>query len=160
MDPMWLIHFLPDGFIEWVVNGILVTGLVGSVLFFVVLNPVLRFLPWLSTYYRLLQIISLILLVLGVYFRGGYSVEKIWREQSAEMQARIAKAEEDARNATGVIEEKIVYKTKLVKEQSAAIVQYVDREIVKYDSTCVIPKEVVDAHNAAALNKPINEVQK
>lgn len=160
MDPMLLLHFVPNSVIEWVVNGVLVAGLAGSILFFVVLNPLLRFMPWIAPYYRLLQIVSLVLMISGVYFRGGYSVEQIWREKIAEAEAKIAAAEQQAREATGQIEEKIVYKTRVVKEQSEAVVQYVDREIVKYDTTCVLGAEVVEAHNAAAENRPIKETAK
>jgi hypothetical protein len=38
----------------------------------------------------------------------------------------------------------------VVKERGKDIVQFVDREVVKYDNKCEIPQPFVDAHNRAA----------
>jgi hypothetical protein len=52
--------------------------------------------------------------------------------------------------------EKVITKTKVVKERGDEIIKYVDREIVKYDTKflpggiCEIPKEFIKAHNDAA----------
>ena len=46
--------------------------------------------------------------------------------------------------------EKVVTKTQVVKQRGEDIIKYVDKEIVKYDNTCVIPKEFIEAHNRAA----------
>jgi hypothetical protein len=46
--------------------------------------------------------------------------------------------------------EKVVTKTLVVRERGDDIVRYVDREVVKYDSKCEIPKEAVSAVNKAA----------
>ena len=55
-----------------------------------------------------------------------------------------------------VVIEKVVTKTKVVKEKGQEVTKYVDREIVKYDvkfapgGECEIPKEFIKAHNEAA----------
>ena len=43
-----------------------------------------------------------------------------------------------------------VTKTQVVRERGNDIVRYVDREVVKYDSKCEVPKEAVSAVNQAA----------
>jgi hypothetical protein len=48
------------------------------------------------------------------------------------------------------IETKYVNKVQVIKEHGAAVIQYVDREVVKYDNQCVIPKEFIIAINRAA----------
>ena len=40
--------------------------------------------------------------------------------------------------------------TKVIKEKSDNNIKYIDREVVKYDNTCVLPKEFIKAHNEAA----------
>jgi hypothetical protein len=48
------------------------------------------------------------------------------------------------------IKDKIVVVNRLIEKKGKDNVQYIDREVVKYDSTCVIPKEFVKAVNEAA----------
>jgi preprotein translocase subunit SecF len=101
------------------------------------------------------KVVGIALLVLGVYFRGGYSVEIQWRERVAEVEAKLAQAEKASQAANVVLETKGKEKIRVIKEKGEVIKQYIDREITKYDATCNIPNEVVKAHNAAAKNEAI-----
>jgi hypothetical protein len=129
--------------------------------------------PPLASYYRVIQVVSLIILCAGIYFKGGYSVEKMWRDRVAELEEKVKIAEEQASKKNVEIQEKVVERTKIVKEKGAEIVKYVDRwntkevikevegpervrveEVVKYIESCPVPKELIDLHNEAAkLNK-------
>lgn len=152
---MWLLHFLPDSFLSFVVNAVLVLGVTSTIISFFIINPILRWIPSLSKYVMLAQITSLVLLTSGVYFKGGYSAEMQWRERVREAEAKVAAAEVAAKDATVKIETKTTEKVKVIHEKGLVIKQYVDREVTKYDTTCVIPDVVVKAHNAAALNEEI-----
>jgi hypothetical protein len=152
---MWVLSFLPDSLLAFIVNAVMVMGVFGTILSFFVINPILRWYPPLSKYVTLAQIASLLILTAGVYLKGGYSTEMQWRERVREMEAKVAAAEVASKDANVKIETKTVEKVKLIKEQGMIVKQYIDREVVKYDSTCVIPIEVVKAHNAAATNEGI-----
>ena len=152
---MWILHFLPDSFIQFIVHAILIAGLVGSFLSFFVINKLLRWFPPLSNYITLAQIASAVLLVAGVYFEGGYSTEMQWRERVREMEAKVAKAEAESKEANAALEKKSAEKVNAIKQRGQVVYQYIDREVSKYDKTCVIPKEVVRAHNAAAKNEAL-----
>ena len=156
---MWILHFLPDAFLGFIINSILAIGVVGTFFSFVILNRILSFFPPLANYYRILQVVSIVTLTLGVYLKGGYSTEMMWRERVAEVEAKLKIAEAKSAEVNTVVETKVVNKIKEVKVQGEKIIEYVDREVVKYDNTCPIPKEVVKAHNAAALNKPVEETK-
>lgn len=160
---MWLLHFLPDGFLLFVVNTILMIGVVSTILTFFVLNRLLRLFPVLANYHLLLQIISVAFLAAGLYLKGGYSTEMEWRDRVKEVEAQLEQAKLESAKVNTVIETKVVTKTKVIKEKADTIVQYVDRvkEIVKFDETCPIPKEAIDVHNEAArMNKIIEEQRK
>jgi hypothetical protein len=90
-----------------------------------------------------------------VYFKGGYSSEMAWRERVAEMEKKVAEAEQQSQVANVVIYKKGAEKIQIIREKGEIIKEYVDREVTKYDNTCVIPNEVVRAHNAAARNEEI-----
>jgi hypothetical protein len=152
---MWLLHFLSDSFIQFIVHAILVIGIVGTLLSFVVLNRILLLLPILAPYYRALQIISILFLVSGIYLEGGYSNEMQWRERVREMEAKVAKAEQESKDANSALDKKSAEKVKVIKEKGRVIKQYITREVTKYDDACTIPEPVIKAHNAAAKNEAI-----
>ena len=77
-----------------------------------------------------------------------------------EMEAKVAQAEAKSANTNVEIQEKIVEKTKVIREKGRDIIQYIDKEVVKkeevikYIENCPVPKEIIDLHNQAAeLNK-------
>jgi len=102
------------------------------------------------------QILGIALLVAGVYWRGGYAVEQEWRERVAEVEARVAAAEAQSREANTKIVTKVVTKTQVIRTRGEDIIKYVDKEIVRYDEkfarggACEIPQEFIKAHNSAA----------
>jgi hypothetical protein len=111
--------------------------------------------------YRLaVQISSLLLLTFGVYLEGGLADYKEWELKVAEMKVKVAEGEVKSANANVEIQEKIVEKTKIVREKGRDIIKYIDKEVVKkeevikYIENCPVPKDIVDLHNQAAeLNK-------
>jgi hypothetical protein len=152
---MWLLHFFSDGLIQFIVHTVLALGIVGTFLTFVVLNRVLLLMPFLAPYYQATRAISIVFLVGGIYLEGGLAAEQQWRERVREMQARVELAEQQSAEANTKLASKGKEKIKIIREKGVIIKQYVTREVAKYDSTCVIPKEVVRAHNAAAENKEL-----
>jgi L-cysteine desulfidase len=111
--------------------------------------------------------VGIVLLVLGVWLRGGYDVEMSWRAKVAEAEARVAVAEQKSQEINTVIEQKIVEKTKVIKGKTEYITQYLDREVVKkeeiikYIEQCPVPKEIIDIHNQAAdINKAAEGTKK
>jgi hypothetical protein len=152
---MWLLHFFSDGLIQFIVHTVLALGIVGTFLTFVVLNRVLLLMPFLAPYYQALRAISVVLLVGGIYLEGGLAAESQWRERVREMEAKVAEAERESQAANAKLANSGKQKVKIIRERGQIIKQYVDREVTRYDSTCVIPNTVVRAHNAAARNEEL-----
>ena len=149
---MWLLSFLPDSFLLWIINIILLAGLVGTLSSFFI-----KFIPPLMPYASGIKIIGIILLVAGVWFRGGYDVEMEWRKRVADLEAKIAIAEEKSKDTNNKIQTKIVEKVKVVKENT---VVYRDRikEVEKIiDKECKVAPEAVDIHNDAAKNRRLGD---
>ena len=148
---MFILHLLPDTVILWVCNGLLLVGIALTVLAFFI-----KSIPFINQYRIPAQILGIVLLVSGVYFRGGYAVEQEWRERVAQVQAKVAAAEQLSKEETIKIVEKVVEKTKIVRTRGTDIIKYVDREVVKYDvkfapgGVCEIPQEFITAYNRAA----------
>jgi hypothetical protein len=146
---------------------ILLAGVVSFILAFFVLHKILNKIPGLSKYVTVIQIVSTVLLVAGIYFKGGYTTEMMWRDRVKELEAKVAAAEAESKKENVVIQEKIVKQKEFIKGKTEYITRYIDKEIIKqeevikYVEQCPVPKAIIDAHNAAAImNKAAEEPKK
>ena len=151
----WMLNLIPDAMLNWVYWAIIAAGITG-----VLAGWLGKWIPFYGNYVKILQPVGIVLLVLGVWLRGGYDTEMAWRAKVAEAEARVAAAEQKSQETNTVIEQKIVEKTKVIKGKTEYITQYLDREVVKkeeiikYIEQCPVPKEIIDIHNQAAeMNK-------
>ena len=138
---MWLINFLPD----WIFHILLIVSLVC-----LVFTSLLAKIPVIGNYPKAARPAAFLVFAFCLWIEGGISNNNSWLARVAEMEAKVAKAEEQTKEQNTKIETKVVNKVQVVKQRGEAIVQYVDREVTKYDTQCVIPKEFVKAHNDAA----------
>jgi hypothetical protein len=151
----WILDLIPDAVLNWVYWAIIVAGLTG-----VLAGWLGKWIPFYGNYVKVLRSIGIILLVLGVWLRGGYDTEMAWRDKVAKLEEQVKIAEQKSQETNTVIEQKVVEKTKVIKGKTEYITQYLDREVVKkeeiikYIEQCPVPKEIIDIHNQAAeMNK-------
>ena len=151
----WMISLIPDAVLSGFYWAIIVAGLTG-----VLAGWLGRWVPFYGNYVKVLQPVGIVLLVLGVWLRGGYDTEMAWRDKVAKLEEQVKIAEQKSQETNTVIQEKVVEKTKVIKGKTEYITQYLDREviknqeIVKYIERCPVPKEIIDIHNQAAdINK-------
>ena len=160
---MWLLSWVPDAILIHVVNAILILGAVTVFLSYFVVNRLLRWFPPISPYVTFIQIISAIILLAGVYFKGSFQTEAEWRAKVAEAQQRVDRAEQEAKQANEALAKKTKEKIVYVKEKGLVIKQYLDRvvtqdkEVIKFVEHCPIPAKIIETHNAAAVNTPVEE---
>lgn len=140
---MWILEWLPS----WIFYVILFIGLVGFLVTYL-----LKFVPIPALYmYRTpIQIVSVILIVFGVYMAGSIANNEAWEAKVKEVEAKLAEAEAQGARETIKIVEKVVVQEKIIRERGQNTVQYIDREVVKYDNKCEIPPPFIEAHNKAA----------
>lgn len=153
---MWILSYLPD----FVTHIIFLVGVVGTIAGFV-----LGFIPFIKLYQLPIQIISILLLSLGLYLEGGLTEQAVWQLKVKEMEAKVASAEAKSQEQNVMIVEKIVIKTKKIRGKSKTITEYIDSEVVKnqdvikYIEMCpAIPDPILKSINDAA--KMRNEVKK
>lgn len=145
---MWILSFIPDSFLAWVINIILIAGIAGTIAGFF-----LKFIPFINRYSTVLQLTGVVLLVAGVYFKGSYSTEMHWRNKVDEMTAQIDKIKAESSKASKQVVYKYIERTKVVKEKNDAIRTQVTKYVTKEaDANCTIPGSVVVLHDAAAKN--------
>ena len=134
---MWILQFLPN----WIFYLLLLTGVVG-----LLVTHFVKVLP----NAQLIKLASVAVVAASIYMIGAISNNDAWLAKIKDLEVKVAAAEAKSAAANTDIVEKTVVKTQVVKQRGQDIVRYVDREVVKYDTTCVIPKEFVVIHNKAA----------
>lgn len=167
---MWLLNFLPD----WFFHLITLLGIGGIIASFF-----LGMIPFISKYKLPLQIISIVLLIGGIYMEGAMSNEAKWQMMVKEMEVKVKEAEIKSMEANQALEATIVEKTVVVKEKGKTRIEYINRlvegktvEIVKDMSAeekeaflkkqkelqddlknCPVPKIIVEEHNKVVEQK-------
>jgi hypothetical protein len=134
---MWILQFLPN----WIFYLLL---LAGASAFLV--THFIKVLPQA----QLIKLASVTTIIVSIYMIGAISNNDAWLAKIKDLEVKVAEAEAKSAAANTDIVEKTVVKTQVVKQRGQDIIKYVDREVVKYDTTCVIPKEFVVIHNKAA----------
>ena len=66
------------------------------------------------------------------------------------MEAKVAQAEAESKEANTKLDKKSADKVKVIQGKQIIVKQYIDREVAKYNDKCEIPKAFVDAHNQSA----------
>lgn len=140
---MWLLNFLPS----WFFYSLILLGIVGFCATYLI-----RFIkiPAIYMYKTPIQIVSVVLIVLGVYMAGSIANEEAWQLKVKEVEAKLAEAEAKGAVETIKIVEKIVVQEKIIRERGRNTVEYIDREVVRYDNQCVIPDVFIESHNRSA----------
>jgi len=142
---MWMLSFVPDAVLYFVVIGIMFTGIALYALSFFT-----RFIPPLIPYSGIARILGTIILVGGIYFYGSYSTEMEWRAKVAELEAKVAIAEQKSTEANTKIQTVVKEKIKYVKETRVVIQEHIKTVEAKIDSMCKVAPEAVDILNEAA----------
>jgi len=144
----WMLALIPDSILLWVINILLFAGLAGTIAGFFI-----KFIPFVNQYRLPVQIISIILLVAGVYFKGGYATEMAWRDKVKAAEERAALAEAQAKETNVKIQTKIVERVKKIKEVQYVIQEKIVKEKEIIDKDCRVPQVAIDIHNDAAKNR-------
>jgi uncharacterized membrane protein len=163
---MWTLNFLP----EIVIHLIFLLGVLGVITVFAI-----GFIPFFKIGRLPFQIISILLLSLGLYLEGGLAKKKDFDLKVKELEVKVAKAEAEAANKTVEIQEKIIEKTKVIKQKGETQIEFITKlekgdtvtivkdmseeerkkfqaqidELKKFNETCTIPSIVIDQHNKA-----------
>ncbi len=158
----WMISLIPDAVLNWAYWAIIIAGLTG-----VLAGWLGKWIPFYGNYVKVLQPVGIVLLVLGVWLRGGYDVEMAHRDRVAEMQKKVDEAQALSAAANRMTAEKVETTVKVVRGKTEYITRYLDREVVKkeeiikYIEQCPVPKEIIDIHNQAAeMNKAAEGAKK
>jgi hypothetical protein len=144
---MFLLSFLPDAFLLFIINSILIVGLLGALSSYFI-----RFIPTLIPYAEAVKIAGVVLLVIGVYLRGGYSVEMEWRAKVTKVEQKVAIVEKKSDEANIVVQKVFVDKVKVVHDTKVVVQEKIVEVEKIIDSECKVVPDAIDILNQAAKN--------
>jgi thiol:disulfide interchange protein len=144
----WLLQLIPDWLITVLVNGLIIVGLVG-----VCAAWIARWIPYFNLYRGPIQLIGVICLVLGVYFKGGADVERAWRERVKELEAKVVIAEKQSVEANKKLSDQLQQNKKLTQEVKNANQASIRANAEKINAECRVPDVAIDLHNKSSQNK-------
>lgn len=104
---MWFLSFIPDWILQWAIHGLVILGLILTFA-----GSLVRFIPVIQPYALVARQLGVIILVVGVFFEGGYATEMSWRARVNELQVKLKEAEAKAAQ----FNEKLAYEVSKNKE--------------------------------------------
>jgi len=150
---MWMLHFIPDSYLYMAIASVIFAGVV-LYLFTLLMNLI----PGVGAYKEQLRFISTLLIVIGVYFAGGYTTEMQWRKKVEEAEAKVAEAEAKGREETKKIESKVIVKNKIIKDTQVVYRERIKEITKQIDAQCKVDPAVVKALNDASVD-PTKDVK-
>ena len=142
---MWLLSFLPSGFLLFIINTVLICGAIGAVIGFLGSR-----LPVVGNYANIIKYVSIVLLCIGIYWKGGYSVEQDWRQRVAELEEKVKDAEEKSRQTNVVIETKYRDRVKTITETRERVVEKIKEREKVINAKCELDPSVISILNEAS----------
>ncbi len=138
---MWILNFIPD----IVFHAIVIAGILGMIASFF-----LGYMPFINLYKTPIQIISVIILVFGVWVEGANSNNESWKLKVKELEAKVSLAQIKSNEINTKLVEKIAENQKIIKdkknENSKAIIKYVTDD-------CRLSNVAVILHNSSSQNE-------
>jgi hypothetical protein len=140
---MW--SMVPAGLTHWIVNLMLLAGVVG-----LAASWVGRWIPFFDAYARLLKPIGIVLLLVGVYFKGGEATNDAWRDRIADLEAKIAVAENKSKDANSKLATAVKERNQAIQESKTVVQTKLKRDAVKIDAECKLDPAAVEILNESA----------
>lgn len=147
---MWMLSLIPDSILLYFINALVIIGVVATILGFV-----LRF-QFLAPYRLTNQIIGVICLSAGLYFKGGYDTEAAWREKVHQMELQVAQLEQQSHDLNVRLEEEVKKKQKVIHDTKVVIKEKIKEKTEVINAECKVAPEAIEIINEATIN-PLGE---
>jgi hypothetical protein len=138
---MWLLNWLPD----FVFHLMVIAGVLG-----IIASWFFGFVPFISQYKLPIQIISILVLVFGIWIEGANSNNNSWLLKVKELEIKLARAETQSAQVNTILVENIVEKEKIIKDKQNEL----KIAINKYSTDeCKLSNASVSLFNSSSQNE-------
>jgi hypothetical protein len=149
---MWILSFIPDSVLHFSILVMLFAGagLYAITFFFRFIPPPLIY--QLTPYKGAISVLSVVLMVAGVYFYGAYDTEMTWRKRVEETEAKVAEAEKKSVDANVLLVAERKKKQKVITEYAVTVKERIVVKEKIIDAECKLTPDAVQLFNEAAIN--------
>jgi hypothetical protein len=145
---MWFLSFIPDWILQWAIHGLVILGLL---LTFV--GSLVKFIPVIKPYALVGRQLGIVLLVVGVFFEGGYATEMSYRARIAEMQAKIKEAEIKSAKVNEKLAAEVSKNRVLIKEKVNRNAKDIEAKRKAINAECKLSDDAWVLYNRAVEPK-------
>ena len=145
---MWFLSFIPDWILQWAIHGLVILGLL---LTFV--GSLVKFIPVIKPYALVGRQLGIVLLVVGVFFEGGYATEMSYRARIAEMQAKIKEAEIKSAKVNEKLAAEVSKNKVLIKEKVNRNAKDIESKREAINAECKLSDDAWVLYNRAVEPK-------
>lgn len=145
---IWLLQLLPDSVLYIIIHACIAAGVVG-----LLVASFLKLVPFVNIYRTWIQLICVVLLAGGIYWKGAYEVEMTWRRRVAELEKQVQVAEAQARKINTKIVTRI--RTKIQKQTvyRDRLRTEIQEKKVYIDRDCKLNPTAVELYNRAVTGE-------
>ncbi len=141
----WMWSLIPTSVLYWIIKLIIIAGLVG-----VSAGWLAGLIPWFQIYGRFIKPIGVLLLVVGVWMRGGYDTEMAWRAKVEVLEAQVKESEQKSRDANSKLASAVKERDRAIQGAVAAARGTIRQEAAAIDRECRLDPKVVPLLNQLA----------
>ena len=142
---MW--SLIPTSVLYWIINLIILAGAVG-----LIAGWLGRWIPWFGMYARLLKPLGVVLLVVGVWMRGGYDTEMAWRAKVETLEAKVRESEAKSKAANAELSRSITERNRVIAENRQITQQRLRQNSQQIDKECKVDPVAIEILNESAKN--------
>jgi len=145
---MWFLSFIPDWILQWAIHGLVIIGLVLTFI-----GSLVKFIPVIQPYALVGRQLGIVLLVVGVFFEGGYATEMSYRARIAEMQAKIKEAEVKSAQVNEKLANEVSKNKELIKEKVNRNAKDIEAKREAINAECKLSDDAWMLYNRAVEPK-------
>ena len=138
---MWILNFIPDSLI----HGLFALSLLG-----IVASYFLSKIPTIGLYAGSIRIAVIIIFIACAFAEGVINKDAEWKAKVAELESKLALAEQASKEVNTKIEYKYIDRVKKVTEVRVIVEEKIKVIENKINAECKIAPEVIDILNEAA----------
>jgi hypothetical protein len=145
---MWFLSFIPDWILQWAIHGLVILGLVLTFI-----GSLVKFIPVIQPYALVGRQLGILLLVIGVFFEGGYATELSWRARVNELQVKLKEAEVKSAQANEKLANEISKNKELIREKVSRNAKEIEAKRDAINAECKLSDDAWVLYNRAVEPK-------
>jgi hypothetical protein len=145
---MWFLSFIPDWILQWAIHGLVILGLVLTFI-----GSLVKFIPVIQPYALVGRQLGILLLVIGVFFEGGYATELSWRARVNELQVKLKEAEVKSAQANEKLANEISKNKELIREKVNRNAKEIEAKRDAINAECKLSDDAWVLYNRAVEPK-------